>query len=104
MPASLTTRPADYARHRSAYVLEADLLERHREPEAGQPAEQGGIDDLQLVSRQGLSQALVDAVAEGQVVGRVARKVEPVGIGEHALVPVRRGEQQEQALAAPSRR
>src|SRR5262245_26270947 len=75
-------------------VLEADRLERRRQPEPGQPAEEGGIDHLQLVARQRLAEALVDAVAEGEVFGRVAREIELVGLGEHALVAIGGGEEE----------
>src|SRR5918992_2146718 len=48
-------------------LLERDLLHRYGDLQVGKPAEECGQDDLEFGAGQGLAEALVDAVAEGQV-------------------------------------
>ena len=65
------------------------------EREAVEPREQRAERDVHLLARERRADAVVDAHAEGEVLGRVrARDVEAVGVGELRRVAVRGGEAQ----------
>jgi Na+/melibiose symporter-like transporter len=60
---------------------ERDLLERHVEPQRGEPVEQGRVGDAHLHPSQGSPEAVVDAVAERQVGGEGPGEVDVVDVG-----------------------
>lgn len=67
--------------------------------QGGDAAEEGGEGDLQFRSGEVLAEALVDAVAEGDVVPVAAVDVEAFGLGKRRWVPVGRGQQGDDSLA-----
>src|SRR5512144_112237 len=69
-------------------VLEADVVQRHRETQARQPPQEDVEGDLQLEAREHLAETLMDAVAECKMLRRVAVRIERVGILEHRRVAI----------------
>jgi hypothetical protein len=69
-------------------VAERDVLDGCRDVQIGEAAQQGGVGDLQLDAGRLLTEALVHAVAEGEVVVRAALDVEGVRLVERLRVAV----------------
>src|SRR5690606_10570544 len=66
------------------------LVCRYGQPEVGEALEEPGQDGLQFGTGDVLAQALMDAVAEGQVAGHLPLEVRDIGIGEDAWIAVGR--------------
>src|SRR5689334_16793511 len=75
------------------------VLHRARERDAGKAARHLGQADLDLEPCERGAEAEVDAVPEGEVRVRIARDVEPLGIGELRGIAIRRCHQQHDAIA-----
>ena len=67
---------------------QVDLLGRYGQAQGGEAGDQRGERDPHLDAGELLAQALVDAVAEGQVPGGLPVDVERVGVGEALRVAV----------------
>ena len=66
----------------------AEFRRGDRERDSREAGEQGAEGDLGLHAGQGSAQAVVDAVAEGDVAAGVAAEVEAVRVGELGGIPV----------------
>src|ERR1700677_3366495 len=66
----------------------AEFLRRDRGRDSREAGEQGAEGDLGFHASQGSAQAVVNAVAEGEVAAGVAVEVEAVRVGEPGGIPV----------------
>src|SRR5262245_6507635 len=84
-----------------AVVLERHLVERNGQAQVRYPAQQGVEDDLQFGARKLLTDALVPAVTEAELLACVAAEVELVGLRVGLRVPVGRGQIDDDAVTGP---
>ncbi len=73
-------------------MLERHLVERNRQAQSRDPAQQGMKDDLQFGTRELLTDALVPAVAEAELLAGVPAEIELVGLRVGLRIPVGRGQ------------
>src|SRR5688572_5789218 len=67
---------------------QGEVLGRRGQLKPREPAEQSRKADLEFRAGQGLADALVQSVAEGQMTARVAPDVQLVGVGEDGRIAV----------------
>src|SRR5205085_3636667 len=77
------------------------VVERHGEFEGGNASQQSVEDDLQLSTGELLSDALVSAVAEAELLSHVTGQVQLFGFGICGAVPVRGRQVDDDAVAGP---
>src|SRR3954449_9779848 len=84
-----------------AIVLERHFVERHGELEGGNASQQRVKHNLQLGTGELLTDALVPAVAEAELLPDVTGQVQLLGFGICGAVPVRGRQVDDDAVAGP---